>query len=235
MNSFLLVCFSLFASWTTITAFVVQPITIRTTVSLSDTEESEWYSPPKKEAKLAQHVKVDIPEITSHADWLEQLQANEHRILVVKVYASWCKSCQKFGGLYHKLGKAQGDKMDSNSGTLVTEGNLGMAAMEYGRNSQLCKILGIKRLPTVIFYHKCRPLTQFACKPADFHMVQEAVQHYTNLSTDELDFEADMEEKKQSLQDLQQETTKTNDKPSIATPSSTQTSVLPKRKRWWKL
>jgi thiol-disulfide isomerase/thioredoxin len=157
---------------------------------------------------------VIITKITSVAEWeayLSDADADESRVTVVKFHASWCKSCQKFGLLFHKLAVKHADwvrKVPTTSTVetndqlpqqqqqelLLKRGTVRMASVEWSANTELCRSLGIQKLPTVHFYKGTHKLAGFAAGPAKMPMVVATLEHYQSLSQSELQFESDMVE-----------------------------------------
>ena len=50
--------------------------------------------------------------------------------------------------------------------------------MEYGASRELCKALGVKRLPTVHMYQGGQKVQDFCCPPPKFHRVNELTDYY---------------------------------------------------------
>lgn len=112
-----------------------------------------------------------------------------------RFYAPYCKSCQKFGMHYNRIGKEIGDLTIQNtdgSETTVREGEIRLAEMEYRSNKELCKSLGIKKLPSVHFYSKGKLIEGFPCGPRKIGMLLEKLERYQSMTPAELEFEADM-------------------------------------------
>ena len=97
---------------------------------------------------------------------------------------------------FKRIGKEIGDVVACNSDgseeTLVQEGDIRLAEIEYGANTELCKSLGIKKLPSVHFYSQGTKVDGFACGPKKLKHMIERLQYYRSLSHDELQFEAEM-------------------------------------------
>ena len=53
-----------------------------------------------------------------------------------RFYASWCKSCQKFGTKYRKLAYDEGDQLNAE-GSITQLGNVRFAEVEYTANAQV--------------------------------------------------------------------------------------------------
>ncbi len=91
--------------------------------------------------------------------------------LINRFYASWCKSCQKFGQKYHKLAHEMGDQVHFN-GTIARRGQVRFAEAEYSENAKLCKSLKVRKLPTVHIYQKGKgKLVDMTCRPSQFQNV----------------------------------------------------------------
>ena len=96
---------------------------------------------------------------------------------------------------YERIGKNIGDLVvvdEDGSETLVKEGEIRMAEIEYGANRKLCKSLGVKKVPSVHFYSRGKLIDGFPCGPKKIAMLLEKLTHYRSLSHTELSFEADM-------------------------------------------
>lgn len=113
----------------------------------------------------------------------------------VRFHASWCKTCQKFGMQYERIGREIGDAVavsDDGSEIIVREGEIRLAEIEYGANQDLCKSLGVRKLPSVHIYSGGKLVEPVACGPKRIGMLLSKISHYKSLSLPELSFEADM-------------------------------------------
>jgi thiol-disulfide isomerase/thioredoxin len=136
-------------------------------------------------------------EVQSHADWLELLDTDgdddDDRITLVLFKAKFCKTCQAFEREWKRkvlpLASASDDRLQ-------------LGTVDVQQNRKLIKEVGVKSLPTVQFYFRGNLLTSFTCVPKEFHRVESAVEFYLNTaSPHELEFETNMERKKESLDD----------------------------------
>jgi thioredoxin-like negative regulator of GroEL len=170
---------------------------------------SEWYTPPAPppvQAKLPRHAVPVITHIESPEAFQEYLQAPDDRITVVSFHAAWCKSCQKFGRLYQKLARDRADwvagdakaiknnKNKNADGDILEAGAIRLASIEWKANTELCRSLGVSRLPSVHYYQNGRKLAGFPAGPSKFALVKDRLTYYQTLSEAELDFEATMEQ-----------------------------------------
>lgn len=140
--------------------------------------------------------KPKITTISSAEEYLDFI-AEDDRLCMVKFYASWCKSCQKMGMQYERIGKEIGDLVITNKDgteTVVKSGEIRLAQIEYGANRKLCKSLDVKKVPSVHFYSQRKKVDGFPCGPKKIAMLLEKLSHYRSLSLVELSFEADMNE-----------------------------------------
>jgi len=126
-------------------------------------------------------------------DFLEFI-AGDERLCIVKFYASWCKSCAKFGIRYKKLATKYGDKIDK-ADKVVEPGIVRFAEVEYGRNTSLCRALGIRKLPYIIIYKaSVGKIAEFPCGPKYFdERLVSRLNQYLEMSDEELQFEQKME------------------------------------------
>merc|ERR1712226_306556 len=148
--------------------------------------------------KLPKGVVPNIPEIRSNNDLLEFLKEDD-RLCVVKFYASWCKSCQKFNVHYDQLAKEKSDWRNGETGEIIKQNQVRMASVEHSKAKMLCDSLGLERLPTVFLYHKGRKLTEISVGASKFSQVRDAVEQYSTFSTQDKDFAVQMEEGKQLI------------------------------------
>ena len=112
----------------------------------------------------------NIVKIQSHQDYVDFLQEDD-RLCMVKFYASWCKSCKRFGVSFRHLAFEEGDHLNPD-GEIVHVGNVRFAEVEYSQCAQLCKTLKVKKLPTVHYYKRGEgKLSELTCKPSQFQLV----------------------------------------------------------------
>ncbi|KAG7336494.1 thioredoxin [Nitzschia inconspicua] len=147
-----------------------------------------------------------IVSIESAEDYLNFLKEGENdpeeRLAVVKFYADWCKSCQKFGQQFTRIGREIGDleevilnQDDDEEASIVRKGEIRMGEIEWSGNSDLCKALGVTKLPAVhIYSSKGRLVDAFRCGPNKFPLFLDKLDNYLSMDSAELDFEADMVE-----------------------------------------
>lgn len=138
--------------------------------------------------------KPKITQLKSAEDYRNFIEEDD-RLCMIKFYAPYCKSCQKFGQQYSRIGKEIGELTIRNkdgSETTVREGEVRMAEMEYGSNKELCKSLGITKLPSIQFYSKAKLVESFSCGPRKIGMLLEKLSRFRSMTPAELEFEADM-------------------------------------------
>jgi len=134
-----------------------------------------------------------ITEVENVDDFLEFIGEDE-RLCVVKYYASWCKSCHKFGIRYKKLAMKHADMLDKTD-QVSERGAVRFAEVEYGKSSSLCRSLGIRKLPYVMI-HKVSvgKIAEFPCGPKYFdERLVSRLNQYLEMSDEELQFEQKME------------------------------------------
>ena len=77
----------------------------------------------------------------------------------------------------------------------VQTGRVRLASIEFGANAQLCKSLGISRLPSVHMYKApVGRISSFPCGPNKFPILMEKMERYLSLTDAELLFEKRMNE-----------------------------------------
>ena len=142
-----------------------------------------------------------VPQITTieslddYLDFLRGNDAEEHnKLTVIKFYASWCKSCAKFGAKYRQLALEEGDQADTD-GRVLAAGRVRFAEVEFGANKRMCKSFGIKRLPYVhIHKGKAGKLEDFVCGPSKFQQLIDKVKEYRDVDVDEILLKRELEE-----------------------------------------
>eukprot|EP00571_Detonula_confervacea_P011526 CAMPEP_0172305536 /NCGR_PEP_ID=MMETSP1058-20130122/6792_1 /TAXON_ID=83371 /ORGANISM="Detonula confervacea, Strain CCMP 353" /LENGTH=458 /DNA_ID=CAMNT_0013017157 /DNA_START=337 /DNA_END=1714 /DNA_ORIENTATION=+ len=102
----------------------------------------------------------------------------DERLSVVKVYASWCKTCKVFDIRYRKLASQLGDKYnDSETGKsneITQKGRVRFAEMQYDNpnNEEMCILLNATKLPYILMYKGSKgKVKDFQCSPAKFQLL----------------------------------------------------------------
>jgi thiol-disulfide isomerase/thioredoxin len=137
-----------------------------------------------------------ITHVENLNDFLDFL-AEDNRLCVVDFYASWCKSCAKFGLKYKKFAEDYGDIVDGN-GNVLKKGQVRFAQVEYGQNRRLCRTYGIKKLPWVQIYKAGvsgdSKIVEFPCGPKYFESrLTSRVVEYLGMTDEEIRFKENME------------------------------------------
>jgi thiol-disulfide isomerase/thioredoxin len=98
-------------------------------------------------------------------EFLAALAANADRLVVVKVFAPWCRSCKALEPKVRRLAR----EFDSVS----------FFSMDYEdeENKQVCFRLGVSSMPTFLFYHGAAGLVdKFTCGPARADILRAKIQ-----------------------------------------------------------
>lgn len=137
-----------------------------------------------------------IQKLNSEKDFRSFLDEDD-RLCLIKFYAPYCKSCQKFGVQYNRIGKEIGDltttnQVDGSKMAEVRKGEIRLAEMEYGANKELCQRLGVTKLPTIHFYSRGKLVEGFPCGPRKIAILLDKLSRYRSMSASELAFEAEM-------------------------------------------
>uniref|UniRef100_A0A7S4M8S6 Thioredoxin domain-containing protein n=1 Tax=Odontella aurita TaxID=265563 RepID=A0A7S4M8S6_9STRA len=159
-----------------------------------------------------------ITKIETVQDFLDFI-AEDDRLSIVKFYASWCKSCQKFGVRYKRLALEEGDKVDRD-GESVERGRVRFAEVEFNSNIKLCRSLGIKRLPYIHMYMGSEGtlIEDFSCSPKKFQDVIDKLNENVDATVEDIAFRKEMDTGSALLDDIaadlqiksQRENTKAN-------------------------
>ena len=143
----------------------------------STTTTKEAWKPPSS----PQNTPNKIFKIQQPQDLLSFVVADE-RLSIVKVYASWCKTCKVFDIRYRKLASQLG------GGDVVQPGPVRFAEMQYDTpaNEEMCKLLNATKLPYILIYRGSQgKVADFQCTPAKFQVLVDTVNDL--LSNDEND------------------------------------------------
>ena len=121
-------------------------------------------------------------------------------VCIERFYASWCKSCHKFGLKFKKLASENGDRIDKN-GNIVVGGKVRFSEVEYGNNLDLCRGFGIKKLPYIQIYKRgVGKIDEFSCGPKFFDSkLVGKLNDLLAMSDEEMRFNIDMEEGQEVL------------------------------------
>ena len=131
--------------------------------SLTEPKEA-W----KKPLTSSQTTTSKIFKIQQPQDLLEFVVADE-RLSIVKVFASWCKTCKVFDVRYRKLANQLGD---------LQSGSVRFAEMQYDlpANEEMCKLLNATKLPYILIYKGSKgKVADFQCTPAKFQVLVDTV------------------------------------------------------------
>ena len=134
----------------------------------STTTTKEAWKPPSS----PQNTPNKIFKIQQPQDLLSFVVADE-RLSIVKVYASWCKTCKVFDIRYRKLASqlGGGDNLQSSSPVRFAE-------MQYDTpaNEEMCKLLNATKLPYILIYRGSQgKVADFQCTPAKFQVLVDTV------------------------------------------------------------
>ena len=120
-------------------------------------------------------------------------------IAVLLLMLHRCKSCQKFGLHFNKLAAQYADW--EKGGQVVKKNSVRMAQIEWGANLQLCKSLGVKKLPSTFIYSEGMKIEALEAGPSRFAKVRDTVKRYASMTPAELQFEAKLEEGKKLMEE----------------------------------
>lgn len=112
----------------------------------------------------------------------------DERLSVIKVHASWCKTCQIFDLRYRKLAMQRGDYSTATTPTTTTtteggvrRGKVRFAEMQYDNpaNTEMCELLNATKLPYMLLYKGTKgKVDEFQCNPANFQRLVDTVNEY---------------------------------------------------------
>ena len=107
-------------------------------------------------------LRVDIASI-QRKDGFDKFLQEDDRLVVIKLYAPFCRACKSFNLKFRKLAIDRGDATNS-IGEIARHGDARFGEIDYGSNTKLVKELGIKKFPTVVIYRGSEMLSEITCK-----------------------------------------------------------------------
>ncbi|KAL7488030.1 hypothetical protein ACHAW6_013616 [Cyclotella cf. meneghiniana] len=135
--------------------------------------------------KQQQQGRPKIVPIRQPQDLLDFVIEDE-RLSIVKVYATWCKTCQVFDIRYRKLASQIGDIYSSSSSStdaLLQKGRVRFSEMAFDdpNNEEMCRLLNATKLPYILVYKGSRgKIADFQCGPSNFQMLIDVVNRYAD-------------------------------------------------------
>lgn len=103
-----------------------------------------------------------------------------NHIPAVKVFASWCKTCQVFDLRYRKLANQY---RETTRGGITNYGHVRFAEMQYDNpnNEEMCQLLNATKLPYILIYKgSSGKVDEFQCGPGNFQLLIDKVREYAD-------------------------------------------------------
>lgn len=96
-------------------------------------------------------------------EYLAALQSAGDSLVVLKVFAPWCRSCRALQPKVARLAR----EFD----------NVKFLKMDYEENKELCYRLGVAAMPTFIFYKgSAGEVDKFSCGPQRANVIREKIE-----------------------------------------------------------
>lgn len=103
-----------------------------------------------------------IVEIESVDEYLSLLEKSSSRLVVLKVFAPWCRSCRALSPKVARLSREFPEVI--------------FAKIDYERHRELCYRLGVNTMPTFIFYRGAAgEIDKFSCGPARANVLRQKI------------------------------------------------------------
>lgn len=104
-----------------------------------------------------------VREIDGVTEYLSTLEENRNKLVILKIFAPWCRSCRAVTPKVNRLAREFSDIL--------------FVKMDYERNKDLCKRLGVRIMPTFIFYWGAAgEVEKFSCGPARAGIIREKIE-----------------------------------------------------------
>jgi thiol-disulfide isomerase/thioredoxin len=139
-----------------------------------------WRPPSQQQSSISGPKIFSIQQPQDLLDFV----IDDERLSVIKVHASWCKTCQIFDLRYRKLAMQYGDTTATTTPTSedgVLRGKVRFAEMQYDNpaNTEMCELLNATKLPYMMLYKGTKgKVDEFQCNPANFQRLIDAVNGY---------------------------------------------------------
>lgn len=134
------------------------------TLATPPTASSPLPAPPARDGPSAASAATLEPvrEIDGVDEYLDTLHKHRGELIVLKIFAPWCRSCRALTPKLNRLCR------EFPTVTFVK--------LDYERNKELCRRLGVVTMPTFIFYSGAAgEVEKFSCGPARAHVLRQKV------------------------------------------------------------
>mmetsp|Transcript_19156 Transcript_19156/g.46253 ORF Transcript_19156/g.46253 Transcript_19156/m.46253 type:complete len:686 (-) Transcript_19156:74-2131(-) len=130
---------------------------------------------------------VPIPEIgkegvyhlTNEGEFRALMNANTDKLVILKVFAPWCKACK---GLEPKFNALVKDEKYKNLPIV-------WASFTIQNNKEFVKSIGVLALPTIQFYARGQRMETFACGPSKVPILKRKLVQFVNDNVDATTYE----------------------------------------------
>lgn len=160
------------------------------TSSLQYTTDEDGFFPSNNEQlefddSPIEDIEPIILKINSLDDLQYVLEENEDRLMAIKFYAPWCKTCQRLGIDFGRFARTWGDGVSNESSTL---GRIQCAEVEFksAESSQwVTEDLQVKAIPTLQLYCGTSKIWE-GIGAKNTKLLQDELRRLKNMSPDDL-------------------------------------------------
>lgn len=145
----------------------------RATLARSGLAMSSVASPPTLIPAATQE-KPNVQALGSHDEYLAAMAQNQDKLVVVKFFDQFCRACDEIRPRFEEMSRSQSSE------------DAAFFELEFSTSKDLCKQLGIKRLPTVQIYDGSNGrVSDLPAGPSRFAQIEERFEELSSAKASE--------------------------------------------------
>lgn len=147
---------------------VVQPATSsrrRSAQSVAPPRMTLAPHPPKPSVSSDSSLSEPVTLLTNVTQYLETLERHKDQLVVLKVFAPWCRSCLALTPKFNRLAREFPE--------------IKFVKLNYEESKDLCYRIGVTTMPTFVFYAgQAGEIEKFSCGPQRAAILREKIEDY---------------------------------------------------------